>query len=314
MAEISELLLEAGRSGVELGLFLLLPVMVVMLTLMRLLESWGVLAWIARRAAPLLGPFGVPGLGVFAMLQSLLVSFAAPVATLAMMDRNGTSPRHVAATLAMVLTLAQANVVFPMAAAGLDVALVLGLSVPGGLIAAAAVWYGFGRGLSKEPTTSAGAGSGAVGEEDAPSGWFEVVQRAGREAVEIAFSAIPMIILALVAVYTLREVGAVELLDTAIGPALLALGLDPGLILPLLTKYVAGGTAMMGVTLDLLDAGATTIEAVNRAGGLLVHPFDLLGVAVLMAAGPRVAAVARVAVCGAAVGVLFRALAHLMLY
>ena len=96
-----EIILKAGRSAVELALFVLLPVMVVMLSLMRLLEARGVLDWVVARLAPLLKPFGLTGLGVFAALQINFVSFAAPLATLTMMEQRGASDRHIAATLAM---------------------------------------------------------------------------------------------------------------------------------------------------------------------------------------------------------------------
>ncbi len=49
-----DVILRAGRSAVELSLFVLLPVMIVMLSLMRLLEARGVLDWIVHRLAPLL--------------------------------------------------------------------------------------------------------------------------------------------------------------------------------------------------------------------------------------------------------------------
>jgi spore maturation protein SpmB len=114
-----DVILRAGRSAVELSFFVLLPVMVVMLSLMRLLEARGVLDWVVARLAPLLRPLGLTGLGVFAALQINFVSFAAPVATLAMMDQRGASSRHLAATLAMVMAMAQANVSMPMAAMGL---------------------------------------------------------------------------------------------------------------------------------------------------------------------------------------------------
>ncbi|HVI72297.1 MAG TPA: nucleoside recognition domain-containing protein, partial [Pyrinomonadaceae bacterium] len=60
--------------------------MVLMMGLMKLLEAKGVLAFVARVLTPVLKPFGIPGIGVFAILQSLLVSFAAPVATLSIME------------------------------------------------------------------------------------------------------------------------------------------------------------------------------------------------------------------------------------
>jgi hypothetical protein len=105
MDSIVSVIMQAGRTGIELALYVLLPIMVVMLALMKLLEARGVLAWVANALAPVLRIFGLPGLGIFAMVKLLLVSFSAPVATLALMDRNGTSLRHIAATLAMVLTM-----------------------------------------------------------------------------------------------------------------------------------------------------------------------------------------------------------------
>ena len=49
-----DIILKAGRSAVELSLFVLLPVMVVMLSLMRLLEAKGILDRFVARLAPLL--------------------------------------------------------------------------------------------------------------------------------------------------------------------------------------------------------------------------------------------------------------------
>ncbi|MBE0596066.1 MAG: nucleoside recognition family protein, partial [Desulfuromonadales bacterium] len=125
MPELVNLALAAGRTAVELALFLMLPVMVLMLALMKVLEARGIVAWIARLLSPLLRVFGVPGSGAFAMLQLLLVSFAGPVATLSIQDRDGTARRRIAATLAMVLCMSQANVIFPMAAVGLDLTVII---------------------------------------------------------------------------------------------------------------------------------------------------------------------------------------------
>ena len=63
MDQLTRIILEAGRSGVELSLFVLLPIMVVMLSLMRLLEARGVLDWLVVRLAPALRPAGLTGLG-----------------------------------------------------------------------------------------------------------------------------------------------------------------------------------------------------------------------------------------------------------
>ncbi|MDS4031422.1 MAG: nucleoside recognition family protein, partial [Candidatus Contendobacter sp.] len=111
-----DILLPAGRAAIDLALFVLLPVMVVMLSLMRLLEAKGLLDWGVARLTSAARPFGLTGLGLFAALQINFVSFAAPVATLTMMEQRGTSDRHLAATLAMVFAMAQANASLPLAA------------------------------------------------------------------------------------------------------------------------------------------------------------------------------------------------------
>ncbi|WP_242837302.1 nucleoside recognition domain-containing protein [Alkaliphilus transvaalensis] len=88
MTTIIDLIIKSGESGVNLTIYLLLPVMVVMMALMRTLEEKGVLAKIALLMAPLLSPFGLPGLGVFAMIQILLVSFAAPISTFKIIEQD----------------------------------------------------------------------------------------------------------------------------------------------------------------------------------------------------------------------------------
>ena len=308
---LTDIILRAGRSAVELALFVLLPIMVVMLSLMRLLEARGVIDWVVQRATPLLRPAGRTGLGVFAALQINFVSFAAPVATLTMMEGRGASDRHLAATLAMVMAMAQANVTFPMAAMGLNFALTLTLSMAGGLLAAAATWHVFGRKLS--------AVEGPVDETlhhrsaDDAKGVLDVINRAGAEAFKIAVGAIPMLVLALVAVMALRASGAIDALTTLLTPLLAVLAIDPALILPTLTKYIAGGTAMMGVMDEMLREGSASVAVLNGSAGFLIHPLDVAGVAVLISAGRRVAGVLRPALAGAAVGIALRTLGHALL-
>lgn len=306
-------ILPAGRSAVELSLFVLLPVMVVMLTVMRLLEAWGWLDRLVALTAPALRPFGLTGLGVFAAVQVNFVSFAAPVATLAMMERRGASDRHLAATFAMVLAMAQANVVFPLLAMGLDFGPTMAFSLAGGLLAAAVAYHVAGRGLSNiEPPNEAPPPHPAHG--DGPKGVLDVINRAGAEAFKIAIGAMPLLILSLVAVNMLRAAGAVDALARLLDPALSAFDINPAMILPTVTKYLAGGTAMMGLADVMARTGELSAQMLNASAGFLIHPLDLPGVAVLMAAGSRVAAVWRPAVAGALVGVAARAFGHAMIY
>ncbi|MDD2990975.1 MAG: nucleoside recognition domain-containing protein [Zoogloea sp.] len=304
-----DVILRAGRSAVELSFFVLLPVMVVMLSLMRLLEARGVLDWVVARLAPSLRPLGLTGLGVFAALQINFVSFAAPVATLAMMDQRGASSRHLAATLAMVMAMAQANVSMPMAAMGLHFGVVLGWSLVGGLAAAAATYYGFGRGLSAAESPVDETLHHPVAEN--AKGVLDVINRAGAEAFKIAVGAIPMLVLSLTVVLALRRLGALDALTALLSPLLLGIGADPGLILPTLTKYLAGGTAMMGIMDEMIRAGTASAATLNGvAAGLLIHPLDIPGVAVLISAGRRVADVWKPAALGAGVGILVRMAGH----
>jgi len=61
MTTIVDILLQSGKSAIELALYILLPIMVVMMALMKLLEAKGVLAFVARILTPVLRPFGIPG-------------------------------------------------------------------------------------------------------------------------------------------------------------------------------------------------------------------------------------------------------------
>ncbi|MBR0568508.1 nucleoside recognition family protein [Azoarcus sp. L1K30] len=308
---LTDIILRAGRSAVELALFVLLPIMVVMLSLMRLLEAKGLIDRVVAYVTPLLRPAGLTGLGVFAALQINFVSFAAPVATLTMMESRGSSDRHLAATLAMVMAMAQANVTFPMAAMGLAFGQTLLLSILGGLTAAVFTYHGFGRGLSALEAPVDETLHHRVAEDT--KGVLDVINRAGAEAFKIAIGAIPMLVLALVAVMVLRLTGSIDLLTRLLAPGLTLIGIDPALILPTLTKFIAGGTAMMGVMDEMLKNGTASIATLNGSAGFLISPLDVPGVAVLISAGRRVSSVWKPAVFGAAVGIAVRTLGHALL-
>ncbi|UCV18096.1 nucleoside recognition domain-containing protein [Ferribacterium limneticum] len=310
MEILIEIILKAGRSAVELAFFVLLPVMVVMLSLMRLLEARGVLDWVVARLAPLLKPVGLTGLGVFAALQINFVSFAAPMATLTMMEQRGASDRHIAATLAMVFAMSQANAALPMMTMGLDLALTLTYSLIGGLTAAAATYYLFGRTLSNSESRLDETLHHPVAES--AKGVLDVINRAGAEAFKLSVGAIPMLVLSLVVVTALRTSGAIDALTRLLAPVLTAASIDSALILPTLTKYIAGGTAMMGVMDEMRKAGQISVELLNASAGFLISPFDLPGVAVLISAGPRIAAVWKPAALGACIGIAVRTVGHIL--
>ncbi len=311
MELLTDIILRAGKSAVELAFFILLPVMVVMLSLMRLLEAKGILDWLVARLAPLLRPLGLTGLSIFAMLQVSFVSFAAPIATLAMMDQRGASERHLAATLALVLAASQANISIPMTAMGLHFGFTLLWALVGGLAASASTYYLYGRRLNGTEVGVDQSVPHPVAED--AKGVLDVINRAGAESFRIAVAALPMLILALVAVTMLRSAGAIDLLTRALAAPMAWLRLDPAMLLPAVTKFLGGATAWMGVMAEMMRHGAADAAMLNRSAGFLINPFDLPGVAILISSGRRVAAVWRPAALGACTGIALRTAAHLLL-
>jgi hypothetical protein len=104
------------------------------------------------------------------------------------------------------------------------------------------------------------------------------------------------------------------LVEAALAPLFALVGFPAVAVLPLATKYLAGGTAMMGIALNLVKEGAITTVELNRMAGFLTNPCDLVGVAVLISAGPRTASVVRPAIAGAAAGIVLRGFLHLLIF
>jgi len=312
MEELVKIMLTSGKAGLELAFYVLLPVLVIMMAIMKVIEARGILALVARTVQPLLRLFGIPGAGAFAIVQMLLVSFAAPLATMTIMEKDGTSKRQIAATLAMVLTLSQANVVFPMVAVGLNLGVIMLTSIVGGLAAAAATYYLFARSVDDSGHTE--AAFEPVPGKVRKTTTLNLMIVGGQEAVRVILDTIPMLILAIFLVNILKATGAITLLETVLTPLFNLIGFPVVAVLPLATKYLAGGTAMMGVTVNLLHEGAITVQELNRMAGFITNPCDLVGVAVLVSAGQRCASVVRPAIAGVVVGVLLRGLLHLLIF
>lgn len=312
MDEFIKIVLLSGKSALDLALYVLLPVLVIMMALMKVVEARGLLALIARLVQPILKIFGIPGAGAFAILQLLFVSFAAPLATLVIMEKDGTARRRIAATLAMVFTMSQANVVFPMVAAGLNFGVILLTSILGGLAAAALTYYLFARTAGDEgPAIDSPV---AVNTRESKSSALNLMISGGQEAVQVILGAIPILILAIFLVNVLKSTGAIHGLETLLAPLFNLIGFPAVAALPLATKYLAGGTAMMGVTLNLMKEGAITTLELNRMAGFLTNPCDIVGVAVLISAGTRSASVVRPALAGAVVGIIIRGVLHLLIF
>lgn len=312
MEELIKIVLLSGKTALELAFQVLLPVLVIMMAIMKVVEARGLLALAARVLKPLMKVFGIPGAGIFAILQMLFVSFAAPLATLIIMEKDGTSRRHIAATLAMILTLSQANVVFPMVAAGLNLGVIMMTSLAGGLVAAALTYYLFARSAEDEDLSDGGVM--AVSDKERNSTTLSLLISGGQEAVQVILGTIPMLILAIFLVNILKTTGAIALLEMVLTPLFHLIGFPVVAVLPLATKYLAGGTAMMGVALSLLKEGEITVLELNRMAGFITNPCDLVGVAVLISAGSRCASVVRPAIAGAAVGIIVRGVLHLLIF
>lgn len=308
MSTFVEIVLQAGRSAVELALFTLMPIMVVMMVLLRILEVHGILDRVVILLAPAARPFGLTGLGVLAMLQISLVSFVAPLPTLALMEDRGASDRHLAAALAAVLAMAPANATFPLAALGLHTGATLAFSAMGGLAAAASTYWLFGRSLS----TDLHPISHFERAIEAKPSLLKVVNLGGAEAIRIVTNIVPMLLLSLAVVVGLERAGAVEGLTHLLAPALDAAGVDPAYILPTFTKYLAGSTALLGVEIDMAKGGRFGPHLVNGSAGFLLHPLDLPGVAILVSAGARVGRTLPAALGGSCAGIALRTFAGIL--
>lgn len=311
MEELIKIILASGKSGLDLALYVLLPVLVIMMALMKVLEARGVLALFARLVQPVLRLFGVPGAGAFAMVQLLLVSFAAPLATLSIMEKDGTSRRHIAATLAMIFTMSQANAVFPLVAVGLNLGVSMLTSIVGGLTAAALTYYLFTRSIEEEPEHIDHAAPKPLPRNTTTLG---LMISGGQEAVQVIISAIPLLILSIFLVNVLKATGSIGLFEIVLKPIFDLFGIPAVAVLAIATKYLAGGTAMIGVTANLLKEGSITPLDLNRMAGFITNPCDIVGVAVLLSAGSRCASVVRPAIAGAAAGILIRGVLHLMIF
>jgi hypothetical protein len=119
---------------------------------------------------------------------------------------------------------------------------------------------------------------------------LDVINRAGAEAFKISVGAIPMLVLALVAVMALRASGAIDALTAPARTLLALLGIDPALMLLTLTKVHRrrhGDDGRDGRTAQGRHSSVATLNL--PAPAFLIHPLDVPGVAVLISAGPRVA-------------------------
>ncbi|MGB9731378.1 MULTISPECIES: nucleoside recognition domain-containing protein [Calditerrivibrio] len=303
-----DLILKSGKSAIDLCLYVLLPVMVVMMSFMHLMEEKRVLSFISRFFYPILKLFGLPGLGIFAALQILLVSFAAPIATLTIMEKEKISEREIASSLAMIFTMSQANAVFPLIVYGLNFKIIFITSIIGGILASSITFYIFGKHLSYDNIPHR-----EVLEKRSDKSVLSILLEGGNEAVNLIIRSIPLILLAIFVVNVLKSINFILFLEDIFKPFITIFGVNPSVTLPIVTKFLAGGTAMMAVTIDLIKSGIMTAKDLNLIAGFIINPFDIVGVMVLCSAGDTTKKVLKQAALGATVGIIFKGVLHYLL-
>ena len=308
---IIEIIMSAGRVSVDVALYTLLPIMVVMLIIMKYLEEKGVLDAIVRLTSPALKPFGISGMGIFALIQLNFVSFAAPLAALAIMERRGTSDRHLAATLAMVFAMGQANVFYPLTPFGLHWGAAIGISLIGGLAASSFTYYLAGRRLSSATLRDE---EGDLAQEKPRAGLIAVINGAGADAIRLSLGSLPMLLLSLTVVGILKAAGVVEALTSLLTPLMSFFHISTVYVLLTLTKCLAGGTAYFGVASEMAQHGQLTAAQINASAGFLVQTLDLPGIGIFLGIASRFVRLFRFALAGAIVGILLRTLLHALLF
>lgn len=307
-----DILFASGKKGFELAFFILMPIMVFMMATMRVLDHIGLLRAVAIVVAPVLVFFGIPGLGVFAIVQIIFVSFAAPVSTFRLMDQDPhISDRKIAAGFAAVLCMSQANATLPLSAFGLNLPVVMGTSVIGGLVAAFLTYRVFARHLPDSVEHAAGE---EIKKDAAKMNLVQLIMTGAEEGFQLILKAVPMLVLAVLLVNVLKAAGAIDVLKNLCGPTLALVGISPSAVLSFITKYIAGGTAMMGATIPMIQDHSMTASDLNKIAGFTINTLDPVGLAVLVSSGKRFAAFAVPAVKGSLVGILVRGILHLVIF
>ncbi|WP_301102679.1 nucleoside recognition family protein [Propionivibrio sp.] len=312
MQEFLKILFASGQKGFELAFFILMPIMVFMMAIMRVLDQIGVLRRVAIVAAPILLLFGIPGLGVFAIVQILFVSFAAPASTFRIMDQDGgISDRKIAASFAAILCMSQANATLPLSAFGLNLPVTMGTSLLGGLVAAFLTYRVFARHL---PDSLEKTNANEIKKIEKKQSLVQMILTGGEDGFQLVLKALPLLVLAVLLVNVLKAIGAIRFMEGLFGPVLLLVGISASAVLSIITKYIAGGTAMMGATIPMLQDHTMSAGDLNKIAGFMINTLDPVGMAVLVSAGKRFAAFAVPALKGALVGILVRGILHLCIF
>lgn len=307
-----DILLVSGKKGFELAFFVLMPIMVFMMAFMRILDKKGILRQVALLAAPVLILFGLPGFGVFAMLQILLVSFAAPISTFRIMDQEiDISERKIAAALAGIFCMSQANATFPLALVGLNLGVTMASSVVGCLFASFVTYRYFARHLP-DHVEHVTLDNSPRNEEQ--QNLIQIIMTGAEEGFQLVLKALPLLVLAILMVNVLKTAGVISLIEWLFAPVLSLVGISGAAVLSIVTKYIAGGTAMMGATMPMVQEKIMSVTELNKIAGFTIHTLDPVGLALYGSAGKRFPPLMTAAIKGALAGILLRGIIHLVIF
>ena len=305
--EVIALITQSGKTAFELAFFILLPLITVMTTLLAISSKLGILGLLEKAANRIISTTGLSGLSLVAFIQMNFVSFAAPIGTLKVMDQSHQADRVFAATLVLILSSSQANLLFPLGGYGLDL-LTTSLISTGCSVTAAIATYHL-TGYTKLAKT--GPATPALTPKETRD-LLQIIVESGHEAFKTVLNTLPLLTLSMLLVSLLGYWGILALTIDALRPLLLGLGIDPAISLTLLTKYTAGGSASLIPISQLQAQGLLSEELLNRHVGLFINSFDLPGIAIMLAATPRVGKVLMYALPGILIALMARAVLHLV--
>jgi spore maturation protein SpmB len=207
--------------------------------------------------------------------------------------------------------MSQANATLPLSAFGLNLPVVMASSLIGGLVAAWLTYRFFARHLHDGLEKPAEEEIRAV---EPRQNVIQMILGGGEEGFQLVLKAVPVLVLAVLLVNVLKALGAIAFMEGLCGPVLALGGISSSSVLPIITKYIAGGTAMMGATIPLLQDHLMSATDLNRIAGFTINTLDPVGLAVLVSAGKRFAGFALPAIKGALAGILLRGVLHLMIF
>jgi spore maturation protein SpmB len=182
-------------------------------------------------------------------------------------------------------------------------------SIFGGLLAAGTTYYLFTRSLEAD-----GPYDPMEIKRDKKTSTINLLITGGQDAIELVLKSIPIILIAIFVVNLIKFFGIITIVETLTTPLFQLFGLSSSAVLPIVTKCMAGGTAMLGGSLQLMQEGTLSIDEINRLAGFIINPLDLVGVALFTSAGTKTASVIRPAIAGALCGVIGRAMLHLLFF